>query len=331
MILRLFKGTGPGVIFLILITVSALWMSAFFYPSMDSLFHYETEPMPLYGLLKLVIGNNHFLGVLFSFSMVALMAFLLVNFNTTVLFINERTFLPALIYVLISGLFPQYQLLNPVLPASLFLMLAVIRIMDGYRKPGVAFNFFDAGILIGTGSFFYANLIWFGLLVLIGIVLLRTGNLKEIAISILGLITPYLLAFGFYYIIGKDLVSLLWLIGENLFGKTEDFLFSRLNIIALIIASLLILISIIFLVMSLNTKKIKSRKIFSLLVWVFLISLGIYFFLPSGSVEIVWLISIPVSYFLAYYFVFVKKKLVPEIFFSALFVIVIVIQIWYRF
>jgi hypothetical protein len=329
MLLKLFKGTGPGVIFLIIITLIAIWISAFLKRPMDSSFYYETDPMPLYRLLKLVFGNSHFFGVIFSFSMVALIAILLVTFNTKVFFINERTFLPALIYILFTGLFPQYQLLNPVLPASLFLMLAIIRIVDSYRKPGTAYNFFDAGILISTGSLFYANLIWFGLVVIIGIAILRTGNFREIAISIFGLITPYVLTFGFNYVMGKDISALFLLIENNLFHKSDGFLFSRLAIVVLIFTGMLILISIAYLFMVMHSKKIKSRQTFSLLLFIFLISAAVYFILPSVSVEIVWLMGLPVSYFLAHYFVFVKKKIVPEIIFSVLFIFILLIQIWY--
>ena len=201
--------------------------------------------------------------------------------------------------------------------------------MDGYLKPGTAYSFFDAGILISTGSLFYANLIWFGVLLIIGIILLRTVNLKGIAISILGLLTPYLIAFGLYYVIGKDLTALLSLIVNNLLDKTAGYQFSVLTIVTLVSAGIFILLSIAFLFKLINTKKIKSRKTFSLLFWVFLISIGIYIVLPSVSVEIVWLISIPLSYFLAHYFVFVKKKLVPEILFAVLFVLILLIQIWY--
>jgi hypothetical protein len=329
MLLRLFKGTGPGVILLIIFTLIAVWISAFLNPHMDSLYNPETDPMPLYGLLKLAIGSHYFWGVVFSFSMVSFMAFLLINFNTTDFFINERTFLPALIYILFSGLFPQYRVLNPVLPASLFLMLAILRVMDGYRKPGTAYNFFDAGFLISTGSLFYGNLIWFGLLVIIGIVLLRTVNLMEIAISILGLITPYLLIFSLYYVIGKDMRELLSLMQNNLFGRSTGYLFPRLTIVVLIFTGMITLVSIAYLFIHMNTKKIKSRKTFSLLIWVFFISVGVYIILPSVSVEIVGLTSIPLSYFLAHYFVFVKKKIVPEIFFSVLFVLILLIQIYY--
>jgi hypothetical protein len=329
MLLRLFKGTGPGVIFLIVATLAAVWLSAFLIPRMDSIYQYDTDPMPLYALLQTLLGGSHLLGVLFSFSLVSLLSFLLVYFNTSVFFINERTFLPALIYILFGGLFPETQELNPVLPASVFLMIAIIRIMDGYRKPGTAYNFFDAGILISMGSLFYANLIWFGILVIIGIALLRTGNLVEIAISILGLITPYLLVFGVYYVIGKDLPVLLSLVGNNLFSRSAGYNFDRLTIVTLVFTGMIVLVSIVYLFMLLNAKKVKTRQTFSLLIWGFLISLAAYIVLPSVSVEIFWIMSIPVSYFLTHYFVFAKKKLVPEIFFSVLIILILLIQIFY--
>jgi hypothetical protein len=329
MLLRIFKGTGPGVIFLIIIILIAVWVSAILNQRLHPRFIYESDPMPLYGFVKLLIHNSHNLGVILSFLLVSLMAFLMVNFNTTVFFIHERTFLPAFFYVLFGGLFPDQQLLNPVIPASIFLMLAIMRIMDGYHKTGTAYNYFDAGILISTGSLFYANLIWFGLLVIIGIALLRTGNAKEIVISVLGLLTPYLITFGIYYVLGKDIFALMKLIGDNLFTRSTFYPLPRLTVVALIFIVALILVSLVQLMQRMNSKKIKSRKTFSLMIWTLLISITVYFALPSASVELVWLISIPVSYFLTHYFVFIKKKLVPEILFSFLCFIILFIQIWY--
>jgi hypothetical protein len=329
MLLRTFKGTGPGVIFLIIVTLIAVWVSALLNQRLHPRFIYESDPMPLYGLLKGLLNNSHTLGVILSFLLVSLMSFLMVNFNTTVFFIHERTFLPALFYVLLGGLFPDHQILNPVLPAAVFLIMAIFRIMDGYHISGTAYNYFDAGILISTGSLFYANLIWFGVLVIIGIALLRTGNLKEIAISLLGLLTPYLITFGVYYVIGKNVGDLWRVLGDNLFSKPTYYPFQALTIVALVFCGVLIFISLLKLLQQINNKKIKSRKTFSLLIWTFMISLIVYFALPSASIEIIWLTSIPVSYFLTHYFVFVKKKMVPEILFTMLFVFILLIQIWH--
>jgi hypothetical protein len=329
MLLRLFKGTGPGVIFLIIVTLLSVWFSAFFKLRGHFSLYFDLNPMPLYGVISSIIGTNPLPGIIFSLASVSLMSFLIVNLNTTLFFINERTFLPAFIYILISGLFPQYQLLNPAIFSALFLMLAIRRIMDAYRVQGTAYSFFDAGILIGTGSLFYANLIWFGILVIIGIALLRTGNIKEILISVIGLITPYILTFGIYYVLGKDLKDLWSILEYNLFGKRTVFEFTPLTIVAVIYLGLITLMSIVYLLVRMNTKKIQSRKTFSLFIWGFLITLGVYFILPSVSVEIVWLAGIPLSYFLTHYFVFSRKKVVPEILFSVLFVLILLIQILY--
>lgn len=329
MLLRLFKGTGPGVIFLIIITLLVVWASAFIKLQERFSLYFDLDPMPLYGILSYLIGTHPLPGIIFTLLSVSLMAFLLVNLNTSIFFINERTFLPALIYILLSGLIPQYQLMNPSIFGAMFLMLAIRRIMESYRIPGVAYNFFDAGILISTGSLFYANLIWFGLLVIIGIALLRTGSIKEIVISVLGLLTPYILTFGIYYVLGKDLQDLLSLMKYNLFGKPASYVFTRLTVVAVIYTGLCTLMSIVFLQMLMNTKKIKSRKTFFLLLWIFVIAVSVYIIVPSVSVEIIWIISIPVSYFLAHYFVFAKKRLVSEIVLSVLILLILLIQIWY--
>jgi len=329
MLLRRFKGTGPGVIFLIIVILIAVWLSAILNQRLHPRFIYESDPMPLYGLLKTLIKNSHVLGVILSFLLVSLMSFLMVNFNTIVFFIHERTFLPALFYVLLGGLFPDHQLLNPVLPASVFLIMAIFRIMDGYHISGTAYNYFDAGILISTGSLFYANLIWFGVLVIIGIALLRTGNLKEIIISVLGLLTPYLITFGLYYVTGKDVGDLMRVLRDNLFSKPTYYPFPAITVVALVFCCFLIFMSLVNLFQHMNNKKIKSRKTFSLMIWTFIISLIVYFALPSASIEIIWLTSIPVSYFLTHYFVFVKKNRLSEILFTLLFVFILLIQIWH--
>lgn len=282
--------------------------------------------MPLFNIVKSVIGDNPRAGVIFSFLVLTIQLFLIVNFNTSVFFIGERTYLPAIIFVLFSALLHSLQVFNPVLPAILFLMLALKRIMESYRKPGSAFNFFDAAILISIGSLFYANLIWFGLLVFIGIALLRNGNIIEILTSVLGLTVPYILIFGIYYVIGKDPILLMADINENLFHVCPDISLSRMEIVVLVFSCLMILVSLIFLLQRIHSMKIKSRKTFYLLLWEFIISLVLYFVLPSASVELLWIISIPVSYLLTYYFIYNKEKIIPEIFFTGLFLMIIVLQ-----
>jgi hypothetical protein len=326
MLLKLFRGTGPGVIFLIVITFAALWIGAILDPQPQGLSLYEVKPMPLYGLLKSLCGDHQLAGILFSMIMVSLLLFLLVNFNTTFFFINERTFLPAILYLLITSVFSELQVLNPVLPATVFLMLAIFRIMDSYRKPGNVSNFFDAGILIGTGSLFYGNMLWFGILPIIGIGLLRTVTLKEIILSLIGLVTPYILLSGVYYVLDYDLGVFLSDITYNLIGVSPGYIYPKLTIVVLVWLGVIVIVSIGFLMNLFNSKKIKSRKTFHLLLYVLFISVGLFLILRSVSVEMVWISGIPASYLLTHFFIFAKKKIIREIIFSVFFLLVLLLQ-----
>ena len=75
-------------------------------------------------------------------------------------------------------------------------------------------------------------------------------------------------------------------------------------------------------------KKVKSRKIFSLLIWVGVIAILIYFISPSASVELVYILAIPASYILAHYYIGVRrKKIVPEILFTGTLLLVLLIHL----
>jgi hypothetical protein len=327
MLLRFFKGNGPGVIFIIVLTLLAVWLSAFFKIHGHFSLYFDLNPMPLYGALSSMIGTNPLPGIISSVILVTVIAFFTISLNNSLFFINKRTFLPALIYVLLSGLFPEYQVMNPAFFSALFLMLAIRRIMDAYRVQGISYSFFDAGLLIGIGSLFYANLIWFGLLIIIGIALIRTGNIKEIVIALIGLVTPFIIVFGIYYVLGKDLNELLSVIRYNLFGKHTDYVFSRVIIVTIIFLGISFVLSIANLLMEMSKKKIQARKTFSLLIWQLILSLVLYFALPSVSVEILWIIGIPLCYILAHYLLFSRNKVVPEVVFSIFFLLILLIQI----
>ncbi len=329
MILRQFRGSGPGTIILIVVTFSLVWASAFISLRHQFSLYFDLDPMPLYGLLSDLVGTNPMPGIIFALSLITVMVFSMVNLNSKLIFINERTFLPAVIYILLSGLFPQYQVMNPAVIGAIFLMFAIRRIMEAYRVQGIAYNFFDASILIGIGSLFYANLIWFGLLVFIGIGLLRTWNLKEVFISLTGLLTPFVMAFAIFYISGRDLRELMNLFEYNLFGKPSEYALSGLTIFAISFTGLITAIAVIYLIMTMNTKMIRPRKTFSLLLWLLVLSILLFIFVRSVSVEIIWITAIPVSYILSHYFIGAKKKWAPEISFSLLYVLILLIQIWY--
>ncbi|MCU0362853.1 MAG: DUF6427 family protein [Bacteroidales bacterium] len=329
MVLRQFRGTGPGVIALIVIAFLALWGGTLAVPVQGSDFVYDTHPLPLYALLKSLNDAFPVAAMILVIVMAGLTAILLVNFNTADFFIGERTFLPAFIYVILTGLFARLHYMNPVLPASLFLLLAIIRINGSYRVEGVAYNFFDAGIFTGLGSLIYGNLAWFLVLIFIGAIIFRSAGMKELIISVAGILAPWLLTFGFYYLAGYDIVELLTSISYNLFTDGSTEMFSKSEVIVLLVAGAVAVVSVGHLFRNMGMMKIKSRKTFYLLGYTVL-TVGLVFFLvPSASIELAWILFIPVSYFLTYYFIFVKKRILRETAFYILLSAAAVMQLLY--
>lgn len=327
MFLRKFKGTGPDIIILTGLIGIAVWTGSFLHPEPYVLSSPAEEMMPGSKLLVYLSELSPHVAAVLSFLFVMLIAFLLVDFNTSALFLGERTFFPALLYILLSGILPGQQKLNPALPAAIFLILAIRKIVDSYKKPGTANTFFDAGILISTGGLFYPHLLWFGFILLTGIIILRTIGPREIIISIIGLVTPLFLLSGFLYITGTRPESMIesFTAFFRIEKGTSDL--APINIVVLIMIGVVTLISLFQLVTVINAKKIKSRKTFVLLVWVLVISLAVYVFLDPFSAEIMWLIGIPVSYLISHYFLFSGKKMIPEIIFIMLFVAAGLLQV----
>ncbi len=327
MLRKKFRETGPDVIILIGIILLLTWTGAFLHPHLPSDLGFDIKPMPLFGLLMSITSFSPLFSVFIACLLVLLIAVLLVNFNTSAFFISERNFLPALIYILLGCYFPQYQILNPALPAAVFLILGVRKIIESYKVQGTAFSLFDAGMLISVGSLFYASLIWFGLLLIIGIAILRTGSLEEVIISVLGLAAPVFIFYGFSYVAGKDMDSMQSEVTYNLFSKNGNNNIQLLNRVVLIISGIIVLISVGQLLSAINSKKIKSRKTFILLLWTFLIIAGVILLFDPVSAEIHWLAVIPPSYFLSHFFVFSRRRLLPEIMLAALFLLAALVQV----
>jgi hypothetical protein len=327
MLRKKFRETGPDVVILIGIILLLTWTGAFLHPHLPAGLGFNIKPMPLFRLLMSFTSFSPLFSVIIACLLVLLIAVLLVNFNTSAFFISERNFLPALIYILLSCYFPQYQILNPALPAAIFLILGIRKIIESYKVQGTAFSLFDAGMLISIGSLFYASLIWFGLLLIIGIAILRTGSMKEVIISVLGLATPLFIVYGFFYVTGKDMDSMLSAVTYNLFTKDGNVIIHTLTLAVLIFSAIIVLISVAQLLSAINSKKIKSRKTFILLLWTFLIIAGVTLLSDPVSAEIYWLAIIPTSYFLTHFFVFSRRRLLPEIMLAAIFALAALVQV----
>ena len=327
MLIRLFRGTGPGLIVLIVLAGAALWAETFLNPVSVNMAS-ASDPMPLWSVMTGMISHSVKTQVIVAFVLMLLVVFILVRFNISIFFISRRTFFPGLIYVLLYSLFPTHMVFNPALPAALLIMLALWRMMGSYRQNGVAYNFFDAALLISTASLFYANAIWFLVLVFVGTMLLRSPDLREIFVAIIGALLPFAFLYAIWYLTNKDIIDLNVLIINNLFEKAPQIVWGRTLIILLAIVAINLIVALYTLLADITTKKVKSRKTFAMLLWLLVISIAVFAAVPSASVEIMAIAAIPAAFVISEYYVFTRRLLVPEILFDLLIIMMVIARVW---
>ena len=142
MLLKTFKRIQPSVILLIILMAVGIWFNTFLNPA-NSNFFFNDHPMPLYGILISFISPVSIWGTLITMIIWVIHGFLLVRLNTKFFFINERTYLPAVIFILSGCFITDLQYFNPVIISSIFLLIAIERLIDSYRDTNISFNSFE--------------------------------------------------------------------------------------------------------------------------------------------------------------------------------------------
>lgn len=325
--IRFFRGTGIGPLLLLTLITGALWGEYFINPP-QTLTSAPDELMPLWNIIHSFLSGSPMAAVFASFSVMLLLVIIIVRFNTTLFFIPRRTYLPALFFIVFYSVFPGEMVLNPSLPAALFIIVGLWRMMAAYRMNGIAYNLFDAALIVSFAGMFYASALWFVVLVIIGLLTLRSPDLREISITLFGALLPWVVLYAVWYLTGKDLSDLTEIIGNNLFEEAAPVYWSRTLIILLIVIALWVLQALGTLLSELPSKKIRSRKIFTLLLWMLVICVAVYLLVPSVSVEITALASIPLTYIMSNYCAFTRRIATAEIFFWLIAVMILISRLW---
>jgi len=326
MIISLYKGIKPFVLFLILLTGIAFWLKAIVVPEEVS-YPFDSQYLLFYRWIGAIFHDLPILSVITGFLLLLLMGTLLVRLNTTYFFINQRTYLPALFFLLGSSIFVSLQRVNPVIVASLFLMIAIDRMFGTYKNSKTSFQYYDAGILIGLGSLFYVNLIFYLPVLWIGLIILRPFVWREWLITIFGFLTPVILTIAIHYLIKGEIMNLLSNFQECLIEPYQFGGFDLSHLLFFSFLGLLILVFSLHMIRAISGKKISSRKFLKIMLWIFILTLIIYFIVPSASVELIFILLIPLSYLFTHFFVSIRSVWVGDILFVLFLASIVVVQV----
>lgn len=325
--IKFFRGSGFGPVLLLTLSALALWVQ--FIISPPPLTDVSgSNPMPLWGLITGALSGVPLLAVILSLALMLIVAIVMVRFNTTIFFIPRRTYLPALIYILLYALFPAEMILNPALPAALLILAGLWRMVSAYRVNGMTFNFFDAALLISSAGMFYAGAVWFVIIVFIGALILRSPDARELTAAIIGALLPWIVLYAVWYVTGGNISGLTEIIRHNLFDQSPAVEWSRTLIILLAVTGLNLIPSFVILARDMPTYKIRSRKTFELFVWMIVLGIAAYLLVPGVSAEMSAITAIPLAFIMANYYAFTRRLVMAEIFFWLMVVMLIISRLW---
>ena len=307
MILRFLKTNQAYHFILIPVVVLVLWFRSYIHPTHFPFFEGENQ-MFLFKPIGNLMLHSALIGNLIAMIMVMVLSFFILRLNTNYAFIRIRTFLPSSIFVLtVSGLLTMHAF-HPVYFALLFLMLSVDRIFQSYELQKFHESAFEAGLFIGIGSLFYMSLIFYFPIIWIGFSLIKKRpEWRNFVLPVLGLLVPWLFAWS-YYFLTNQIPVFLQTISINI---SFDNHFLRGNIplqIYLGFLTLITLLGSVFLLNQYDEKKISTRKYFQIFFLIFLISFALLFAVPAVSQEILILMSLPLTYLISNYLIFLKRQ-----------------------
>ena len=104
---------------------------------------------------------------------------------------TRQTFLPAMAYLLVTSLLPDWNYLSAPLVASTLIIWTLIKVFKLYNATAASGVIFNIGLLIGISSFIYFPSIAFLLCILLALMILRPFRVNEFVLLILGILTPY--------------------------------------------------------------------------------------------------------------------------------------------
>lgn len=326
MILRILK-SNQSVNFILIPVIGLLfWGENLLHPQLYSFFLGENENL-LYLPIDNLLKNSAFVQSVTTLILVIILALIVQQINSRYALIRIRTMLPAPLFVVIIGGFTKMHTLHPVYFAALFLLLAIYRLFAMFDKSKPYSVAFDSGFLLGVGSLFYFNLFMLIPAFLFGIaILIRDYRWREFVVMMIGFLLPLFFALSYATATGQ-FMELLKTFERSLITANNHFKSNAPLHVFLGFLILLTVIGSIKIIQQYDSKKVSSRKYFTVFFLIFFFSIFSFVFIPATSQEILVILAIPVSYLVSNLLVFMKNKLLGELIITLLLGIVIYAQI----
>ena len=297
-LLRLLKNNRTGGVIFIALLLLLQWMQSLISPP-------EVEiwvTMPFYHLIFEPLHSLPYLSIVVAFLIFSAISILLVRLNVKYFLIEDRSFMPAAMFILIAGTFPELHHLNPVLIGTLFLLITIIILFNAQEDKPDSYRIFNASLVLGLGSMFYLNLIWFILLIWLTILIIRPLRWRELIypIVVFGMIGLFMLCY--YWVFLDDVSQLGALLKDNLTIRVDYSNYGNSRLIFAAYILFMIIVASIYVLQRIQGRKIVIRKLYQVFFLMFIFSFLYDLIVTKLLLESFYILALPISYLLSNFF-----------------------------
>ena len=318
--IRFFKSSFVVQYCAICITGLILWGNSFLEPPLMPV---PDGFVPFYSLLYSLLSGFPLIQVIAGYLLVMVSAFILNRLLYRHNIVQKNTSMAGFVFMILMSYYPEFQIIQPVNIALLFLLLILNQLLQSYNKEEPLDLIYSSGFLATIGSYVYFPFIFFYGLVLISFVFFRSVKWREWVSSLFGFLTPFLFLATYYFWFDQLIPKVNEYLG--MFTIRADLMpFKKPAFI--ILSSVITILSIYSLLYSITNrieKTIERKRKNLLLNWVIFFVLVSFPFTSSLSGYHLELSFITFSGSIAYYLMQIRKTFWQELVFILILLFII--------
>jgi hypothetical protein len=305
-VIAIFKQKSPGNIVVLLLFGLLLKLPLFLYPK--NVAASQIDGRLYQWLMSLLPPGQPMLYSVIAFSLLYIQAIMLNYMVNEYRMIVKATYLPAMSFLLITSLLPEWNYLSSPMLANTFIIWMFIYLFKLYNSVNAKAQVYNIGLIAGVTSYIYFPSAAFVICILIGLMILKPFRLNEIVLFFLGCLTSYYFHAVYLFLFSK-------------FSFTNFFPHISITIPALKnsiwLAGSTVLLTIPFLAggyyvqANLRRMLIQVRKNWSVLLIYLLLAFFIPFINSDQSFETWVLVTVPFAAFHACAYFYPDKRWFP--------------------
>lgn len=238
---------------------------------------------------------------------------------------GKPSYIPALMYVVASGLIPPFLPLSLPLLSNFLLIWIIARVLGIYRKDEARSSMYDLGIIAGIGTMLYFPFIAMLVVLWVSLMIFRPFNWREWVSVVLGFATVYFfIAFLYYWNDSFALFYKIWIPLSNHFAINLQL--DLTDYIVFIPVTAILVFAVFLQQKMLFRGYVQATKSFQVIFVMIVLTIVSFYLEPGSGLTHFVMAAVPVSVFMSYYFVNAGIKWLYE----SLFLILAVCMVYFQ-